>query len=68
MEYDNSYAERRLAIMEVIKDYNAELDHALEKRNGKLPSFSIRDPSRAFITARKLHDFNEWCPVRDSPL
>ncbi len=55
--------DRELAITEVIKDYNAEINWWLENKKTK-KFFGLLDPSEAFITAKQKRDFNELYPVR----
>ncbi len=60
--------QRELAITDVIKAYNEEIDWWLENQLSK-KSFKIReDPSKDFITARQKRDFAAWYPVSHSPI
>ncbi len=55
---------REFAIMQVVKDYNDEINWWLDNQLSQ-DKFSVRkDPSGAFITARQKRDFNEIYPVR----
>ncbi len=53
---------RQWAIADTIKAYNEELNFATENRE-TLACFNLKDPSKAFITAKQLRDFHAWCPV-----
>ncbi len=54
---------REDAIMDVVRAYNEEIDWWFENEATSM-KFSLKDPSKAFITARQKRDFAEWYPVR----
>ncbi len=55
--------QREFAIMQVIRDYNDEINWWLENEVTS-KKYSLADPSKAFITAQQKRDFAEWYPVR----
>ncbi len=55
--------QREDAIMDVIRAYNEEIDWWFENEVTS-KKFSLKDPSKAFITAKQKRDFAEWYPVR----
>ncbi len=55
--------DRELAITDVIKAYNEEINWWLENE-ATLAKFKFVDPSKNFITARQKRDFAEMYPVR----
>ncbi len=59
--------QREDAIMDVVRAYNEEIDWWFENEVTS-KKFSLKDPSKAFITAKQKRDFAEWYPVRLSLL